>query len=175
MIQPAIKKKKNKIACSYPYKRGIVQVLSLCMVLCCNGKYLIAQDEVTRFSPASPDAAALGKYGVFPVSYQTGTVNINIPLYTIKSKSLTLPMMLNYHPSGIKVDEISSSIGLSWSLNAGGVITRVIKGIADDTQRGFIMEDGDVKTPDELSLLTSTQRYQYYDGINTGVWDTCSC
>jgi hypothetical protein len=54
--------------------------------------------------PASPDAAALGKYGNIPVSPYTGVPNISIPLYTIKSGDLTMPVSLSYHSSGNKVE-----------------------------------------------------------------------
>ncbi|NDV67890.1 hypothetical protein [Dysgonomonas sp. 25] len=79
----------------------------------------------------TPDAAALGKYGQYPVSLNTGLVQIDIPIYTINLPQTTVPISLSYHASGIKVDEIASMVGLGWSLNAGGVITRNVKGIPD--------------------------------------------
>ncbi|MBK5722836.1 hypothetical protein JGH11_18345 [Dysgonomonas sp. Marseille-P4677] len=80
----------------------------------------------------SPDAAALGKYGTYPVSLNTGLVNIDIPIYTVSLPLITLPISISYHPSGIKVDDISSMVGLGWSLNVGGVITRSTKGSPDN-------------------------------------------
>ncbi|HPI00070.1 MAG TPA: hypothetical protein PK772_07065, partial [Chitinophagaceae bacterium] len=80
----------------------------------------------------SPNAAALGKYADYPVSYFTGVPAINIPLYTLKDGAATLPISLSYHASGIKVGEVASSVGLGWVLNAGGVITRTIKGAPDE-------------------------------------------
>ncbi len=50
---------------------------------------------------ASPNAAALGKYGDIPVSYHTGVPEISIPLYTITEGSLSVPISLSYHSSGI--------------------------------------------------------------------------
>lgn len=66
----------------------------------------------------SPEAAALGKYGEIPVTLQTGTPNISIPIYEIKGKKLSLPISLSYHGSGFKVSEVSSCVGLGWTLNA---------------------------------------------------------
>lgn len=44
---------------------------------------------------------------------------------------MSVPVSISYHPSGIKVNEISSVVGLGWSLNAGGVITRLVRGAPD--------------------------------------------
>ncbi len=82
--------------------------------------------------PPSPNSSALGKYVDNPVSLYTGTPQIDIPLYEIKTNDFTLPISLSYHAGGIKVGERASNIGLGWALNAGGVITRVIKDIPDD-------------------------------------------
>ena len=55
-----------------------------------------------RFAPAemkmvgpSPEAARATKYADFPVSYGLGLVDVNIPLYLVKSHSLTLPRSLS--------------------------------------------------------------------------------
>lgn len=77
--------------------------------------------------PPSPNAAALGKYGLYPVNLSNGLVGIDVPIYTIKTNTLEMPISLSYHASGIKVDEVASWVGLGWSLNAGGVITRVVR------------------------------------------------
>ena len=94
--------------------------------------------EITKAIPASADAAALGKYGNVPVSPYTGVPNISIPMYTIKSGDLSLPVSISYHSGGIKVEEAASSVGLGWTLNAGGAITRTIRGFADEVPDGFL-------------------------------------
>jgi YD repeat-containing protein len=94
-----------------------------------------AQDTtntIGNVSIASPTAASLGKYGDIPVSYNTGIPNISIPIYTVKAGSLSLPVSLSYHGSGLKVQEEASWVGAGWALNAGGVITRTVVGAADD-------------------------------------------
>lgn len=93
---------------------------------------------LTKAIPASPDAAALGKYGSIPVSPYTGVPNVSIPLYTIKSGGISLPISLSYHAGGNKVEESASSAGLGWSLNAAGVITRTVRGLADEESLGFL-------------------------------------
>lgn len=87
---------------------------------------------IPKVIPPSPDAASLGKYGSTPVGLHTGIPNISIPLYTVKSGSLELPISISYHAAGVKVNEIASWVGLGWSLNAGGVVTRSVVGKSDE-------------------------------------------
>ena len=86
----------------------------------------------------SPNAAALGKYGDIPVSTYTGIPNVTIPLYEIKSGSITLPVTLNYHAGGIRVEEEASWIGLGWVLNSGGMFSRTIRGKDDFGAQGYL-------------------------------------
>ncbi|MDR2994333.1 MAG: hypothetical protein LBV11_11015, partial [Bacillus cereus] len=81
--------------------------------------------------PPTPEAAAFLKYGEYPVSYNIGIPDISIPIYTIKSGELTLPISLSYHAGGIKLEELASSVGLGWTLNAGGVVNKTVMGTPD--------------------------------------------
>lgn len=83
-------------------------------------------------SIASPTAAALAKYADIPVNQHTGIPNISIPIYSVKEGPLELPISLSYHASGLKVLEPASWVGLGWSLNAGGVISRTVVGAPDE-------------------------------------------
>jgi YD repeat-containing protein len=83
-------------------------------------------------APQSPQAIALGKFAEVPVNLYTGQPNISIPLYTLQVKGIQVPVSLSYNSSGIKVKDIPGAVGLGWSLNAGGVITRVVMGYPDD-------------------------------------------
>ncbi|MDR3714032.1 MAG: hypothetical protein P4L51_14525 [Puia sp.] len=94
-----------------------------------------AQDTsntIGQVSIASPTAASLGKFGDIPVNYHTGVPQIGIPIYTVQSGSLKLPIGLSYHASGIKVLEPAGWVGSGWALNAGGMITRTVVGAPDD-------------------------------------------
>ncbi|BFP43254.1 hypothetical protein FGF1_40990 [Flavobacteriaceae bacterium GF1] len=84
--------------------------------------------------PPTPDVAALGKFGEYPVANNYGTVPVSIPLFELRSGDITLPVSISYHTSGIKVNEEASSIGLGWSLNAGGTISKSVRG-ADDRSK----------------------------------------
>jgi len=97
--------------------------------------------QLTKVVPASPEAASLGKFGDVPVGYFTGQVNTAIPLLEYGNSILKGSVSLSYSPGGIKVEEISSWIGAGWALNAGGVITRTIRGIADEKTNGYFTTD----------------------------------
>ena len=90
-----------------------------------------AQNLKPTLTP-SPNAASLGKYGDIPVSYFTGTATATVPIGSVEEGSLSMPVSLSYHTGGIKVGEQASWCGLGWSLQTGGMITRVIQGVADD-------------------------------------------
>ena len=132
---------------------------------------------ITQAIPASADAAALGKYGSIPVSPYTGVPNISIPLYTIKSGDLTLPVSLSYHSSGFKTEEMASSVGLGWVLNAGGSITRTQRGKADEDLNGFLTTSYATSVDNMLhnyNTLTSAQKSQldiYLNQIADGTID----
>ncbi len=84
-----------------------------------------------NLTPLSPTTTEMQKYGNYPVGHYTGVPNISIPLYTIVSGGIEVPITLSYHASGIKTDQEASWVGLGWSLNAGGSISRQIRGYDD--------------------------------------------
>lgn len=87
--------------------------------------------------PPSPDAQALGKFGDIPVGKFTGIPDISIPVYEIKIGDYTLPISLRYHASGVKVEEVASSVGIGWALDAGGTISQAVYGGNDLEGQGY--------------------------------------
>ncbi|MCL6293891.1 hypothetical protein [Jejuia spongiicola] len=93
-----------------------------------------ASQVIISPSVQPPDVAAFQKSTFIPVSNYTGRANITIPIYEVLSGSMSVPISLSYNSSGVKVADMASSVGLNWSLNAGGVISRMVKGIDDFTR-----------------------------------------
>ncbi|WP_282161718.1 hypothetical protein [Ulvibacterium marinum] len=87
--------------------------------------------DLPDYFPVSPNAASLGSYGLYPVNKNLGNTSVNIPIYTLTEKSLSVPINLNYNMSGIRLNDLASWVGLGWSLNAGGAIIRNTKGLPD--------------------------------------------
>jgi YD repeat-containing protein len=121
---------------NHRHKKNPLLFLVFCIFLC-----LKSQGQTVKgweVVPPSPDAAALGKYGNTPIGMFTGIPEIRIPLYTIKTKKLELPIAMSYHASGFNINELAPWTGLGWTLSAGGVISRSAVGLGDDNGGGFL-------------------------------------
>ncbi|MBQ8152668.1 MAG: RHS repeat protein [Prevotella sp.] len=122
-------------------------------------------------SVMTPEASSLAKYSDIPVSYYTGVPNISIPLYTIRVDDFELPITLNYHSSGIRVDQEATCVGLGWSLSAGGRVTRTAKGIDDFREYGYdpnypYYKKGYYEAPDVPNNAPNTTMYEHYNYDN---------
>jgi len=89
-------------------------------------------DENSKVFIEKPDVKNFHKHNFAPMNLYSGKVDVKIPLYEVNSKGIVVPIYLSYDTGGNKVDDISSSVGLGWSLNAGGSIIRVIKDVSDN-------------------------------------------
>lgn len=93
--------------------------------------------------PQSPQAASLYRYSDYPVDLSVGIPEITIPIYTIQSGKLSVPITLSYHLGGIRVSDFATTVGLGWMLNAGGAISRTVKGMPDEHGvSGFLTNKG---------------------------------
>ena len=121
----------------------------------------------TDLIPPSPNAASLGKYGIFPVSLQTGIPNISIPLTQAIGQQLKVPVTLNYNNNGFKPSEEASWVGLGFSLDAGGVITRIVKDKVDELTANSGMYVNDNWRFTTLDSITNNYLDQaMYFGVN---------
>lgn len=152
--------------CTLLFKR-----VALLLVSMFTSGTLLAQIEskpvtLEMISPQST-TAALAKYAEFPVELSSGGVDISIPLYEISTPKHKLPISLSYHPGGIKVSEKASWCGLGWSVQAGGVISRVVRGLPDEAVNGFLSYD-----PNRSTNLQATQEdYNYLKSFAEGQKD----
>ncbi len=116
--------------------------------------------------PPSPNAATLGKFGDIPVSQYTGTATVTVPLYTIQSGDITLPISLDYHTSGIQLKQLAGWAGLGWTLSAGGVINHQLKD-KDDLIGGTstfpdIMTKGEMKITLQAGTTIPFALFQFF-------------
>ncbi|TJZ49896.1 hypothetical protein FAZ15_21985 [Sphingobacterium olei] len=102
----------------------------------------LAQDfSPVPLSKPSPNASSLGIYGEIPVSLYTGVPDIRIPIHTLGSSGIEVPISLSYHAGGFRPDEHPSWVGAGFSLHGGGVITRQVRNVPDENGFGFDLQD----------------------------------
>jgi hypothetical protein len=80
----------------------------------------------------SANASCFDVFSATPVSKFTGVPDISVPLLTVNSGNLSIPVTLSYHANGVAPDVHPGWVGLGWSLFSGGVITRKTNGRDDD-------------------------------------------
>ncbi len=91
-----------------------------------------SQMQIPPKNVLSPNAASLGEYGEIPVSPYTGQQNISMPIHEIEVGEHKIPITLNYHSGGVRIEQLPGWVGMSWSLNAGGSISRVVNDNTDE-------------------------------------------
>jgi hypothetical protein len=102
----------------------------LCSIFCSFGQ--VNQNTLLpEIMPSNPQAYQFLKYGEMPVQKYTGTPQINIPIYNIKTKGLDLPITLSYNAAGNKVMEEASWVGLGWNLNTEMQVVQTVIGLDD--------------------------------------------
>lgn len=131
----------------------------------------VPSSQLQSVVPASPNAAALGKYGELPVSAYTGVPDISIPLYDINTGKLRQPVSLSYHAGGIRVEEFASSVGLGWSVNVPGTIVRQTRGLPDDHPWGYQSAHTEVYQFIN-NQLSAAQRKDFLERAADGLVDT---
>lgn len=124
-------------------------------------------------SPSST-AASITKYGDISMNSASGVVNFSIPLFTVLGDELKLPIVLNYGYSGLRPAENAGWVGLGWSLENGGVITKTIKGKIDNSldQNGFSGAYVTNKLYNGLQDVETADFQQFLSSVNQGVYDT---
>lgn len=111
----------------------------------------------------SPQVSLMNRYGDYPVDLSNGLVDVSIPLYTIQTTSLSLPLELKFHASGLRADEREGLFGIRWTLFGGGCVTRIVKGYCD----GYYPFNSLVNSSDyrpDFNTLFGTTNTQYKSG-----------
>lgn len=111
----------EKIRKSY-WTRVVSILMAIQMVFPSTQMYALtggpSQPEFKSFTPVGADNM---------VDLFTGDFQYNIPLMEVDG----YPINISYS-SGIGMEDQASMVGLGWTLNAGGIINRAVRGIPDD-------------------------------------------
>ncbi|MCT2561239.1 hypothetical protein [Chryseobacterium herbae] len=82
----------------------------------------------------SPQSYEMERFGNIPVNLNAGGLDFNIPIFEKRISSVgDFKMSLDYNSSGFIPTKKSNYVGHDWSLNFGGLISRSINGVADDS------------------------------------------
>ncbi len=80
--------------------------------------------------------------------------SLTIPLYNVDIDGASIPIYLSYNNKGMKVNDVPSSVGFNWKLNAGGEIKKQINHLVDENEDGWLFVDGYQNYPIGLSSLS---------------------
>ncbi len=130
--------------------------------------YAQYEDKGQIFIP-SPDVWRFMKYGNTPIDLYRGIAQTQIPIYTYKDKDFELPISIDYASSGFIPNVQTGVLGLGWFLNAGGSITREVRGIPDETisvsgyVKGYLYysESSSSKSIDDILSDIEDDRYNW--------------
>lgn len=124
---------------------------------------IISQDATVPDNLPTADASALGKKEKFSTSLFSGKANIGIPLYSLEANNRTLNVSLSYDASGVNARNHPGWVGQNWSLEAGGIITRSVKGLPDE----YGMTNGSQYSNYNVSYIDVVQDGSFVNPTNT--------
>jgi hypothetical protein len=112
----------------------------------------------------SPGAEKASKVSSVPVKIFTGVPQVGVPLYSYSSQNngLSVGVSLDYFAGGTQVAEAPTTVGLGWFLNAGGSISRTVRGAPDDLPSVGYMNTSSIPT----DYRSNGDKY-YYDSLDT--------
>ena len=123
-------------------KKAQIMKNVIAIILLCTHVLVYGQLQVGR-EPEIPSAQTWEfiKYGNAKANLHTGMVSVSVPFYTYKDKDFEIPISFDYASDGYKPNSLSGILGHDWVLNAGGCITREVRGVPDDTH-GYVQMVG---------------------------------
>jgi hypothetical protein len=110
------------------------------------------------------------------VNLYTGTANVSIPICNLTADNLSLPVSLNYVAgNGVKVeDDTDGYVGQGWSLQAGGMISRMVRGLPDEDANGFSGTNNKGTDVERLlsGIMGVDDRKNYHSKVLNNEWDS---
>lgn len=82
--------------------------------------------------PPSPEVESLININDFSVDYFRGKPQISVPIFTVVSGDLEIPITLDYVSGGRRMDAEAGCVGYNWTLSASAAIGRTVMGHPDE-------------------------------------------
>jgi hypothetical protein len=110
------------------------------------------------------------------VNLYTGTANVSIPICSLPAENISLPISLNYVAgNGIKIeDDTKGYVGQGWTLQAGGMISRMVRGLPDEDNNGFSGIHNIGAKAEKLlnNYMADSEKEEYYNKVMNNEWDS---
>lgn len=107
-----------------------------------------------------------------PIDLFRGKANINVPIYTIQSEGVNIPISISYNTGGIKLNEVAGIVGLGWALSIPSNITQ---NIVDKDDKYFSHYTKDINVANQnirdVGVYDNDIR-PYIEGLYEGNYDT---
>ncbi len=120
---------------------SFIKIKILPYILSLVSVYVSAQDISLDYKISSrqlsSQAYQFARYGNVQAKHFVGEVDFSVPLYTYKDRDFTIPIIIQYNGNGFMPNKDEGMIGLDWSLNVGGAVTRSVRGLPDEESDGF--------------------------------------
>lgn len=121
-------------------------IFSFLLIVLCMSNTVCGQD----FEPGVQAKGYMDEENT-SVDLSTGLFHYKVPLFVLSEGGFNLPVSLNYVGKAVTKDDFPGQVGFNWSLQAGGVVTRIVRGgIADDASNGSV--NGKASNVKEASL-----------------------
>ena len=132
-----------------------------CLSIVTSLGYLMAQDaRMCADYDFSPQAFTMLTTESIHPDLNTGTLKVSVPIYEWKDEDFQIPINLIYSTNGFKPSRPAGIVGLGWSFQIGGVISRQIIGIDDLRNGGYYRKSYNGYTCEQLYQLLPNF---YYD------------
>lgn len=131
------------------------RIATIILILLSGSSKTLAQ-LVPVYNVTSPEVANIGTFGNIPVGYFTGTPDVTIPLCELKAGKYSLPVSARYYLSSVKPDGQYGCLGVGWTLEAGGFITRSVNFIYDEKKSKSGTEFGYYHHHGKMAGINST-------------------
>ncbi|MBD5317347.1 MAG: RHS repeat-associated core domain-containing protein [Bacteroides sp.] len=122
----------------------------------------------TRVTEPNPEATAMRRYTDVPVSYASGSAEVNIPLLEVSSGELGLSLSLSYNTASRRATDLPGYTGIGWSLCGLGRVSRQVVGLPDEKKGATI----NVPTP---TIDGMTEIYVSKDDANEYISQETDC
>lgn len=124
--------------------RNIIVITVLCFVI----PHVYADNngspatDFYNFNTVSDHVSDMFRYGEFKTSLFTGRLRQSIPIFSLEDPDFKMNIALHYNSEGFKPRKHSGYVGYNWFLEAGGCITREVKGYPDEIRGHIAVNNG---------------------------------